>query len=181
MAQSDTSLRFKTFSLGPASQPGLTPGSIQTEVLSVDDAGALAGYYYDSSSKQHGFLYSGGAFVEIDAPNGTFTQVTSINRRDQIAGYYISGGLDEGFERLTGEVPGTKGTFLHGIDNAAQIVDDYRDVEENQFGFVIGPPTHHKELIVYYFCVHYLTETYPRSARIALQYLNLIVECWCLL
>src|SRR6516225_5829806 len=103
------------------------PGSSLTEVLGINSGAVAVGYYHDSSSQQHGFLYAGGTFVQVDAPKGSFTQLTGVNDRSQLVGFYINDGLGVGVERIgdsfqTLSVPGTNGTFLHEIDTGEQLL-----------------------------------------------------------
>jgi probable HAF family extracellular repeat protein len=45
----------------------------------INDAGQIVGFFYDSSGKEHGFLYSGGSFTTHNDPSGTdSTNATGI-------------------------------------------------------------------------------------------------------
>ena len=41
------------------------PGSIDTYSNSINDSGAITGYYYGKSSSQYGFIYSGGSYTRL--------------------------------------------------------------------------------------------------------------------
>src|SRR5438309_1597679 len=63
-----------------------------TFALSVNSAGAIAGYYYGAlgaSLGTHGFLRApDGAFTTFDAPGGQGTFALTINSAGAIAGYF---------------------------------------------------------------------------------------------
>jgi hypothetical protein len=69
----------------------------------INDAGAIAGEYYDVNNEEHGFLRSPeGKFTTFDVPGGTAGSTTPIalNLEGAIVGYYLdqSGGF-QGFLR----------------------------------------------------------------------------------
>lgn len=76
-------------------EPGAT--FVFSQVLGVNDAGMAAGYYGDSTTSQHGFLYNTKthAYTFVDDPAAAFvngvevTQITGINNSGEIAGFYI--------------------------------------------------------------------------------------------
>lgn len=81
-------------------------GNYGTWANSINDAGAVAGYYGDDNTVLHGFLRSvDGTIAEFDAAGagtGSFqgTMAKSINKSGWIAGIYIdSNGFDHGFLR----------------------------------------------------------------------------------
>jgi hypothetical protein len=88
--------------------PGAGTGSGQgTEPLAINKSGAIAGFYLDSATVEHGFLRSAkGAFTNIDAPGAATTQPESMNTAGDISGFYSdSNGVLHGFLR------NTSGTF----------------------------------------------------------------------
>ncbi len=89
------------------SVPG-EPGAIFmfSQILGVNDQGIAVGYYGDSTTSEHGFLYdtTTGAYTFLDDPSEQFlngvetTQITGINNRDEITGFYSdSAGVFHGF------------------------------------------------------------------------------------
>jgi hypothetical protein len=69
-------------------------------------AGFAVGYYGDSTTSQHGFLYNTktGAYTFLDDPSEQFsdgvevTQITGINNSGEIAGFYSdASGVFHGF------------------------------------------------------------------------------------
>ena len=83
----------------------------------------------------HGFLYNGGTFSPIDFPGSNVSNTTpyKINDSGTIVGVYrIMGGPGNGFLLSGGtyttiNFPGGVGTHLNGINNAGDIVGQYKD------------------------------------------------------
>ncbi len=51
-------------------------------------AASWPGYYFDGPGP-HGFIYDKGTFTTIDLPGAFFgTNLTAINNRGEVAGYY---------------------------------------------------------------------------------------------
>jgi hypothetical protein len=75
-------------------EPGAT--FVFSQVLAVNDQGIAVGYYGDSTTSQHGFLYNThtGRYTFLDDPNEAFhngvevTQITGINDAGEITGFY---------------------------------------------------------------------------------------------
>src|SRR5438067_1730513 len=96
------------------------PGAVRVTLpLSMNQTGAITGYYLDATGAAHGFLrVSDGAFTTFDAPGsgtayGQGTVAQSINRSRAITGYYAdASGVLHGFLRAadgaftTFEAPG---------------------------------------------------------------------------
>jgi hypothetical protein len=89
------------------SQPG-EPGAtfVFSQMLSLSDLGIATGYYGDSTTSQHGYLYNlaTGQYTFLDDPDEGFhngvevTEITGINSAGEIAGYYSdSNGVFHGF------------------------------------------------------------------------------------
>jgi hypothetical protein len=87
-----------------AGEPGAT--FVFSQILGVNDQGIAVGYYGDSTTSQHGFLYNTdtGAYTFLDDPSEQFlngaevTQITGINDLDEITGFYSdSAGVFHGF------------------------------------------------------------------------------------
>lgn len=84
------------------------PGAkfVFSQVLSVNNAGIAVGYYGDSTTSQHGFLYdlNAGKYTFLDDPAEAFnngvevTQITGINEWGEISGFYSdANGVFHGF------------------------------------------------------------------------------------
>jgi hypothetical protein len=87
-----------------AGEPGAT--FVFSQVLSVNDHGIAVGYYGDSTTSQHGFLYNTntGQYTFLDDPSEAFnngvevTQITGITNSGEITGFYSDvNGVFHGF------------------------------------------------------------------------------------
>ncbi len=75
-------------------EPGAT--FVFSQILGINDAGIAVGYYGDSTTSQHGFIYNThtGQYTFLDDPNEAFnngvevTQITGINNAGEITGFY---------------------------------------------------------------------------------------------
>jgi hypothetical protein len=87
-----------------AGEPGAT--FVFSQILGINDHGIAVGYYGDSTTSQHGFLYNTntGKYTFLDDPNEGFhngvevTQITGINNAGEITGFYTdANGAMHGF------------------------------------------------------------------------------------
>jgi probable HAF family extracellular repeat protein len=88
-------------------------GAQGTDAVAINNSGAIVGFYYDSSGKVNGFIYTGNLttinpadFTTIDNPLGVNgTQILGINDAGQIVGTYLdSSNVEHGFvASLNGE------------------------------------------------------------------------------
>lgn len=77
-----------------AGEPGAT--FVFSQILGINDSGLAVGYYGDSTTSQHGFLYNTqtGTYTFLDDPSEGFkngvevTQITGIDNAGEIAGFY---------------------------------------------------------------------------------------------
>lgn len=77
-----------------AGEPGAT--FVFSQILGINDKGIAVGYYGDSTTSQHGFLYNThtGQYTFLDDPSEAFdngvevTQITGINNAGEITGFY---------------------------------------------------------------------------------------------
>lgn len=73
--------------------PVIFPGSTQTSLYTINDAGVAVGSYIDASSVRHGFIYRpDGTYTSFDTPYTGFggTELTGINNLGDLVG--IGGG-----------------------------------------------------------------------------------------
>jgi len=85
-------------------EPGAT--FVFSQILGINDHGIAVGYYGDSTTSQHGFLYNTktGVYTFLDDPNEAFdngvevTQITGITNSGEITGFYSdANGVFHGF------------------------------------------------------------------------------------
>jgi hypothetical protein len=85
-------------------EPGAT--FVFSQVLGINDKGIAVGYYGDSTTSQHGFLYNThtGVYTFLDDPSEAFnngvevTQITGITNSGEITGFYSdANGVFHGF------------------------------------------------------------------------------------
>jgi uncharacterized membrane protein len=77
-----------------AGEPGAT--FVFSQILGINDKGIAVGYYGDSTTSQHGFIYNTrtGQYTFLDDPNEAFnggvevTQITGITNSGEITGFY---------------------------------------------------------------------------------------------
>jgi hypothetical protein len=89
-------------------EPGAT--FVFSQVLGINDQGIAVGYYGDSTTSQHGFLYNThtGTYTFLDDPSEAFnngvevTQITGITNSGEITGFYSdANGVFHGFVATT--------------------------------------------------------------------------------
>jgi probable HAF family extracellular repeat protein len=124
------------------------PGSIETHALGINSSDAVAGFYYDSSSRTHGFLYKPGiGYTVIDPPGSTFAVATGLNDAGQVVGYFTDGsGKYHGYVYTSGtyatlDPPGATGAFTlaNAINSSGQVAGEFRDAAGATHGFLATP------------------------------------------
>ncbi len=124
-----------------------------TQMLGMNNAGWIAGYWNDYNSLNHGFLNQGGTLSSFDAPGaagGIGTFATAINDAGLVVGYYYDSNYDthgflynantQQFIAAPLDYPGGSYTQLNGINGDAQIVGEYYDGANYQ-GFLYSNGT----------------------------------------
>ena len=85
-------------------EPGAT--FVFSQILGINDKGIAVGYYGDSTTSQHGFIYNThtGVYTFLDDPSEAFdngvevTQITGITNSGEITGFYSdANGVFHGF------------------------------------------------------------------------------------
>lgn len=111
------------------------PKAISTTANGINNNNVIAGYYVDSASFQHGFVYRAGKYAKVDFPGASATAVLGINDNGDLVGVYqFPGPLNfHGFLRHDGKfhkIDAPKATFstvAAGINNVGTIVGTYDD------------------------------------------------------
>jgi hypothetical protein len=109
------------------------PGSAATIPVKINDHRQIAGLYYDTGGKVHGFLLSQGQYSSIDFPGAMATEALAINNWavPAIAGDYTdTGGKVHGFVFIAGLYFPVDAGFavnlsVRGINDTGQIVGAY--------------------------------------------------------
>jgi PEP-CTERM motif len=103
-------------------EPGAT--FVFSQILGVSNEGIAVGYYGDSTTSQHGFLYNTntGAYTFLDDPAAAFsngvevTQITGITNSGEIAGFYTdAAGIAHSFTAAPVPEPSTRTMMLAGL------------------------------------------------------------------
>jgi hypothetical protein len=72
-------------------------GANGTNPQAVNSASLVAGYYYDTNNKRHGFTFSAGVYTAVDYPGANETLVTGINKSGWLTGNYYDSVGTHGF------------------------------------------------------------------------------------
>jgi len=121
------------------------PKSLETEVLGINDKGAVVGTFIDANGAQHGFLFQNKKYTQIDAPKDNTTVAWDINNKGQITVYALnSGGTYDAFV-MTGKKfakvsdPGSSspGTIVHALNNKGDVDGTFYDSSGNVHGFLL--------------------------------------------
>src|SRR5260370_3314505 len=110
-------------------RPENFPGSVQTQVVGINNPGETVGFWIDANGVNHGFPDIGGTCLNVSNPNTTtVTQLLGVNDSGEAAGYWSDAAGN--FHPFTW-VPGafTSITFTGlvssqatGVNNAGQVV-----------------------------------------------------------
>ena len=77
--------------------PAAANSSNGTYPFGINDGGTVVGYYYDAGGFAHGFVETGGSYVNLDYPGASQTYPQAINKEGQIVGWYNDLSSDHGF------------------------------------------------------------------------------------
>jgi hypothetical protein len=112
------------------------PGSYETEINGVNDAGTMVGAYGVENQGIFGFILSGGKMTTVQYPGAVETYLEGINNKGQMVGYYTTlngtGLIDFIYDgkNFTSFLPtGMKSAWAWNINDAGQVVG---------FGFTNG-------------------------------------------
>jgi len=126
------------------------PGAVQTNLLSINDAGDFTGGFDpDGSGIFQAFVGRGGTITSFSVPGAISTFAYEINNSKQlVVGYYIdSSGILHGYYRDTNgalhfpiDPSGSVGTVLFGLNNRNWVVGRYADSSGVTHGLFFVPP-----------------------------------------
>ena len=119
----------------PFTVPGVFPSS-STNPIAINNSGVVAGPYYDTNGKEHGFVrLNDGTFLTIDYPDSSSTDVTGINNLGSLTGIYTDASFNaHGFVRAPGgawvsfDVPGGNFGFFYPalyINDSGSVAGSY--------------------------------------------------------
>lgn len=124
------------------------PGSVQTQVTGINNAGDTVGFWIDGAGANHGFTDFGGLFMSYDAPTTSpavppFTQFLGVNNSREVAGFDTeANGNDQAFTFLGNifnflAVPNAMSAAATGLNNNGVVVGfDSSNTTGNTEGFI---------------------------------------------
>ncbi|PYL75036.1 MAG: hypothetical protein DMF26_09380 [Verrucomicrobia bacterium] len=126
------------------------PGTVQTNLLSINDAGDFTGGFDpDGSGIFQAFVSVAGTLTSFSVPAALSTFTYELNNSKQLAvGYYIDGsGILHGYYRDTNgalhfpiDPSGSVGTVLFGLNDRNWVVGRYADSSGATHGLFFVPP-----------------------------------------
>jgi hypothetical protein len=126
------------------------PGTVQTNLLSINDAGDFTGGFDpDGSGVFQGFISVGGTITSFSIPAAISTFAYEIsNSKQLVVGYFIdSSEILHGFYRDSGgtlhfpiDPSGSVGTVLFGLNDKNWVVGRYGDSSGATHGLLFVPP-----------------------------------------
>ena len=145
------------------------PGAVQTNLLSINDAGDFTGGFDDGSGIFQAFVGRGGTITSFSVPGAVLTLAYEINNNKKlVVGYYIdAAGILHGYYRDSDgalhfpiDPPGSTATVLFGLNNRNWVVGRYGDSSGATHGLFFLPPN------------NFFTFDYPGSTFTSLNGIN---------
>ncbi len=146
------------------------PGTVQTNLLSINDAGDFTGGFDpDGSGVFQGFVNVAGTLTSFSVPDAASTFAYEINNSNQlVVGYFIDGsGILHGYYRDANgalhfpiDPPGSVTTVLFGLNDRNWVVGRYADSAGATHGLFFVPPD------------NFFTFDYPGSTFTSLNGIN---------
>ncbi len=146
------------------------PGSVQTNLLSINDAGDFTGGFDpDGSGVFQAFVSVGGTLTSFSVPDAASTFAYEINNSKHLTvGYFIDGsGILHGYFRDANgalhfpiDPSGSVGTVLFGLNDRNWVVGRYADSSGETHGLFFLPPN------------NFFTFDYPGSTFTSLNGIN---------
>ena len=145
------------------------PGAVQTNLLSINDAGEFTGGFDDGSGIFQAFVGRGATLTSFSVPGALLTLAYEINNNNKlVVGYYIdASGILHGYYRgVNGALhfpidpTGSTATVLFGLNNRNWVVGRYGDSSGVTHGLFFVPPN------------NFFTFDYPGSTFTSLNGIN---------
>jgi hypothetical protein len=125
------------------------PGAVQTNLLSINDAGDFTGTFDDGSGIFQAFVGRGGTITSFSVPGALLTLAYEINNSNQlVVGYFVdSSGVLHGYYRDANgalhfpiDPSGSTATVLFGLNDRNWVVGRYADSAGATHGLFFLPP-----------------------------------------
>lgn len=126
------------------------PGSINTDVAGLNNAGDFCGYDISASGVQSAFFSVGGVITEFTVPRTIATFASKINSSNQVCGYFLQNPgshASHGYYRDSDgtiyapiDPAGSKGTIIFGNNDSNWMVGRYDDSHGLTHGLLFIPP-----------------------------------------
>jgi hypothetical protein len=137
----------------PAFQTLDYPGAQFTNIIGVNDAGAIVGRFGDGNGNVHGFIkQQGRQFQQLDVPGSILTAALAINNQDVAVGHYVDGDrVTHGFVYRGGrfqtvDYPGATDTRIRGIDDRGTLMGNFGSIADGiEHGFIKDDSGFHLE------------------------------------
>jgi hypothetical protein len=132
------------------------PNSISDAAVGINDGREIAGIFQGADFSIHGYRLKDGVFTTIDDPDApvfnagtpnafTFTEVSSINNRGDVDGFFFdTNNLEHSF-LLSGGVfqpiavpAGVQGTVVSGLNDSGDVVGTFTDISGVLQGFLLS-------------------------------------------
>jgi hypothetical protein len=145
------------------------PGALQTNLLSINDAGAFTGTFDPGSGIFQAFVSIGGTLTSWSVPGAAATLAYETNNSQQlVVGYFVdSSGILHGYYRDASgalhfpiDPSGSVGTVLFGLNDRNWVVGRYADSSGATHGLFFLAPN------------NFFTFDYPGSAFTSLNGIN---------
>src|SRR5262249_30835989 len=113
------------------------PFGAQTQVLSINNLGQMAGYSFDDpSGPLSGFIFDGSGFNRFDFPGASISAPNAINDQGEHGGVFFDPFGGYGYVTIDGRLYALN-YYLLGINNQNQIVGNaFNFITNRRIGFV---------------------------------------------
>ncbi len=123
-------------------------GATNIKANGINNSSQIVGEFADAGGALHGFLLSGGNFtlIDVNLAGAVNTSLTGINNKGWIVGSYFIGSVEHSFVDIGGvftsfDYTGSKSSSAKGLNDFAQIVGEYTDVNGVAHGYLAKIPT----------------------------------------